>query len=344
LPEDIPMQTIDGSFGEGGGQILRSSLALSMVTGKPFRITRIRAGRKKPGLRQQHLTCVKAAVQVSAAKAQGAHLGSMDLSFEPTAISPGQYDFSIGTAGSTTLVLQTILPALLCASGPSELTFEGGTHNPFAPPYDFLERVFLPIVNCMGPKLSATLERPGFYPAGGGKFSVTIHPAPRLTGIDLLQRGKILDRRVRAIVSRLPRHIAERELRTIQNQIHWPQDCFSIHEVPQPQGSGNVVMIEIHSEHITELFTGFGQKGVPAEEVAQNALQAYQRYEQSGVPVGEYLADQIMLFMALAGSGRYVTLPLTLHSTTHIELIRQFLDVNVTIEQLDKNRCQVQLA
>src|SRR5262245_57066518 len=166
--------TIDGSHGEGGGQILRSSLALSMVTGTPFRIENIRAKRKKPGLMRQHLTAVNAARQVSSAGVDGAAIGSTELVFHPGTVRPGDYQFAVGTAGSTTLVLQTVLPALLCAGGSSRLSFEGGTHNPFAPPFDFLERAFLPLMNRMGPKVAATLERPGFYPAGGGRFTVTI--------------------------------------------------------------------------------------------------------------------------------------------------------------------------
>ena len=167
------MIEIDGSQGEGGGQILRTALALALVTGKPFRITNIRAGRKKPGLLRQHLTAIQAAMAVGGAAAEGATIGSRDLVFHPGAITPGTYRFAVGTAGSTTLVLQTILPALLCAGGESMLTLEGGTHNPFAPPFDFLQTTFLPQVNRLGPKVEAVLERPGFYPAGGGRFRVS---------------------------------------------------------------------------------------------------------------------------------------------------------------------------
>ncbi|UCD28248.1 MAG: RNA 3'-terminal phosphate cyclase [Planctomycetota bacterium] len=337
------MLSIDGSFGEGGGQILRSSLALSMVMGVPFRIRKIRAGRKKPGLMRQHLTAVQAAKQVSNAKAEGVNIGSTELTFEPGPISPGQYDFAVGTAGSTTLVLQTVLPVLLCASGPSQLTFEGGTHNPFAPPFDFLQKAFIPIVNRMGPQISATLDRPGFYPAGGGKFSLTIQPIDKLKGVDFLESGRIVQQRARAIVANLSRHIAEREIKVIHSQTGWNEDCFTIEETKKSSGPGNIVMIEVQSEHLTEVFTGFGQKGIRAETVAEKALQAYQRYQQADVPVGEYLADQIMLLLAIACSGSFITLPLTNHSTTHIELIRKFLDINVSVERLDRERYQVRI-
>src|SRR5512138_2046230 len=163
------MITIDGSQGEGGGQILRSALALSLVTGKPFRIENIRARRQKPGLMRQHLTAVNAAVEIGAAHVSGNTVGSSELTFAPTALRSGEYHFVVGTAGSCTLVLQTVLPALIIAEGSSEIRLEGGTHNPAAPPFDFLAGAFLPLLNRMGPDVRAALERPGFYPAGGGR-------------------------------------------------------------------------------------------------------------------------------------------------------------------------------
>ena len=177
------MLTIDGSRGEGGGQILRTSLGLSLVTGRAFRIVRIRAGRAKPGLRHQHRTAVQAAARVGNAEVEGAEVGSMELTFVPGAVAAGEYEFSVGTAGSAALVLQAVLPALLTASQPSRLKLEGGTHNPFAPPFDFLAKTFLPIVNRMGPRVTAELERPGFYPAGGGEMRLTIEPCARLRRI-----------------------------------------------------------------------------------------------------------------------------------------------------------------
>ena len=335
------MVTIDGSFGEGGGQILRSSLALAMVTGAPVRVVNIRAGRPKPGLMRQHLTAVHAAAQVCSARVEGAAIGSMQLTFEPGRVQPGEYVFSVGTAGSTTLVLQTVLPALLTAGGPTRVTLEGGTHNPFAPPFDFLDRAFLPIVNRMGPRVSATLERPGFYPAGGGRFSVDIEPVGKLTGIDLNDRGPIVRQQARAIVARLPRHIAEREIKVISQRTNWPQDSFRVEEVSDAHGPGNVVMIEVESEHVTEVFTSFGQRGKPAETVAEEAAAEYQQYLDAGVPVGLHLADQILLPLALAGRGSFRTLPLSLHSNTHLELIRQFLRVTVAVEKLGEHDYQV---
>ena len=177
---------IDGSLGEGGGQILRTSLALSMLTGTPFRLTNIRAGRAKPGLLRQHLTGVEAAAAICSARTRGAELHSQDLTFEPHKVRAGDYRFSIGTAGSTTLVLQAVLPALLTASGSSTLELEGGTHNPAAPPFDFLSEAFLPLIERMGPKVTATLKRHGFFPAGGGRLVVRIEPVTKLQPLELL--------------------------------------------------------------------------------------------------------------------------------------------------------------
>jgi RNA 3'-terminal phosphate cyclase (ATP) len=337
------MLAIDGSFGEGGGQILRSSLALAMVTGRPFRIEKIRAGRKKPGLMRQHLTAVQAAAQISQAEVSGADIGSTAVEFHPGQVQAGEYTFSVGTAGSTTLVLQTILPALLTAPGPSRLTFEGGTHNPSAPPFDFLANAFIPLVNRMGPRIAATLERPGFYPAGGGRFSLSIEPAKQLIGIELTERGEIVGRRARAVVSNLPGHVAEREIKFLREATNWDDACFAVERVTHSHGPGNVVSIEVETERVTEVFTGFGELGRPAEAVAAQALQLYQRWLKADVPVGTYLADQIMLPLAIAGHGRYLTLPLSRHSTTHVDLIRQFLDITVAVERLDRDRCLVRI-
>jgi RNA 3'-terminal phosphate cyclase (ATP) len=187
----IDMIHIDGSIGEGGGQILRSALGLSMATRQPFRIENIRAARAKPGLLRQHLTAVNAAVTICSATVEGNAISSRALSFEPGKVAPGDFTFSIGSAGSTMLVLQTVLPALLVAEGPTRLVLEGGTHNPFAPPMDFLEKVFLPLISRMGPQVTVVLERAGFYPAGGGRAVVHIEPVVKLQPLHLRERGAI---------------------------------------------------------------------------------------------------------------------------------------------------------
>lgn len=334
------MITIDGSSGEGGGQILRTSLALALVTGKAFSMDRIRANRSNPGLQRQHLTAVQAAAQVGRARVEGAALKSRQITFEPQAVRPGEYPFRVGSAGSATLVLQTVLPALLLADGPSQLVLEGGTHNIYAPPFDFLHEAFLPLLNRMGPRVEAALERPGFYPAGGGRMRVAVEPRPPLRPIELLDRGKIVNRRVRGIVSRLPRHIAEREVDTALRKLGWPGDCGGVEEVDSP-GPGNVVIIEVHCEHVTEVFTGFGQRGVPAEKVAAGAAREARRYLDAGVPVGEHLADQLLLPLALAGGGRFRTLPPTPHTTTNIATLKHFLDARITTSELEEDAWEI---
>ena len=335
------MITIDGSFGEGGGQILRTSLALSLVTGKPFVIDRIRAGRKNPGLLRQHLTAVNAAVEISSAEASGAVMGSKELTFAPRAVAHGNYTFAVGTAGSATLVLQTVLPALLIAGGSSNLVLEGGTHNPFAPPFDFLARAFLPLVKRMGPDVEATLERPGFYPAGGGKFSVKIVPALDLKRLDLTARGELRARRGKAVVANLPRAVAQRELSVIGTKMSWPGEWLTAEVVDNSRGPGNVVMLEIECENVTEVFTGFGERGVRAEAVAEQPVQQARRYLASEAAVGEYLADQLIVPMAIALGGSFTSGPLSRHATTNIEVVKKFLDVEINVTALDKRLVRV---
>ncbi|MFW6171443.1 MAG: RNA 3'-terminal phosphate cyclase [Planctomycetota bacterium] len=328
--------SIDGSQGEGGGQILRSSLALSLATGRAFVIENIRANRRKPGLMRQHLAAAHAAAEVGQAELQGAELGSRRLIFRPGQVKTGCHVFRVGTAGSATLVLQTVLPALLTAQDEFNLTLEGGTHNPMAPPFDFLAKAFLPLVNRMGPCVEAKLVRPGFYPAGCGQLTVHIWPSNALSGLQLLNRGNVIMRRVRALVANLPRHIAERECRVIAEKSGWDKRCFAVEEVANATGPGNVVLIELESDHVTEVFTGFGRKGVRAEKVAMEAYRDVQTYLKAEVPVGVHLADQLMLPLALgrhlgSGGGTFRTHDLSPHSTTHVEVIRQFLDMPIRV-------------
>jgi RNA 3'-terminal phosphate cyclase (ATP) len=268
---------------------------------------------------------------------------SKELTFTPREITPGDYGFAVGTAGSATLVLQTILPALLTASGPSVLILEGGTHNPFAPPFDFLVKSFLPLANRMGARVEARLERPGFYPAGGGKFSVTIKPATRLKRLDLTSRGDILGRRAKATVANLSRSIAQRELAIVAKKMRWPEESLTIEMVDNSRGPGNVLMLEIEGEHVTEVFTGFGERGVHAEAVAEKAVQQARRYISSEAAVGEYLADQLILPMAIAGGGVFTTGPLSRHTTTNIAVVQKFLDVEVAVSPLENRVFQVEL-
>jgi RNA 3'-terminal phosphate cyclase (ATP) len=327
------MITIDGSQGEGGGQILRTSLALSLVTGQPFRLEQIRAARKKPGLLRQHLTAVEAAKTVGTAELMGAALGSHTLEFRPGAVTPGNYRFAVGTAGSATLVLQTILPTLLTADGSSTLTLEGGTHNPFAPPFDFLANCFVPLIRRMGPVIELELRRPGFFPAGGGRFHACIAPVRLLARFDLLERGTIRARQARAIISKLPTQVADRELAVVREQLSWREDECSVEAVENPVGPGNALLLKIDAEHITEVFTSFGERGRSAEEVARGAAEAASSWLRAEVPVDEHLADQLLIPMALAGGGWFRTVKPSLHSTTNATIIQRFLPVEIRFEQ-----------
>lgn len=331
------MITIDGSQGEGGGQILRTSLALSLVTRQPFRLENIRAGRQKPGLLRQHLTAVGAAATVGGAEVVGAALGSKALEFRPGAVTPGNYHFTVGTAGSATLVLQTVLPPLLTADGISTLTLEGGTHNPFAPPFDFLARCFVPLIQRMGPTIGLELRHSGFFPAGGGRFDARIEPVRRLQRFDLLQRGPVRQQRARAIISKIPTHVADCELAVVREKLGWREHECHVESVANPVGPGNALLLEIEAEHVTGVFTSFGERGRSAEAVAVGACQAASAWLHADVPVDEHLADQLLLPMALAGGGSYRTVKPSLHSTTNAQIIERFLPASISFEQENTN-------
>jgi RNA 3'-terminal phosphate cyclase (ATP) len=327
------MITIDGSEGEGGGQVLRTSLALSLITGQPFRMEHIRAKRQRPGLLRQHLTAVEAAKTVGCAGVEGAEMNSQTLEFRPGPVTPGNYRFAVGTAGSATLVLQTALPSLLTASGRSTLTLEGGTHNPLAPPFDFLARSFMPLVHRMGPDVELELGRPGFIPAGGGRFHARIEPVKRLAKIALTERGAILRRQARVWLCKLSAEIAERELAVVRDELRWRAEECEVEAVSHPKGPGNALVLEIECEHVTAVFTGFGERGRPAEEVAREAVDAAKDWLNANVPVDEYLADQLLLPMTLAGGGSFRTTKPSLHATTNAAVIQRFLPVPIQFQQ-----------
>lgn len=321
---------LDGSRGEGGGQILRTALGLSIVTGRPFRIEKIRAGRSKPGLLRQHLTAVRAAKEIGDAVVEGDALGSKALAFTPRGLEPGNHRFDIGSAGSVTLVLQTILPALLHADTPSTITLEGGTHNPSSPPFPFLRDAFAPLLARMGARLDLELDTAGFYPAGGGKMRATVHPRRDLEPLVLLERGSILRRIVRVIAHRVPEHVARREIDTLASQ-GWDDADTEIEEVQSP-GAGNVLVATARCEHVTEVFTGFGERGTRAEDVARGVAKEAQAWLDAGVPVFEHLADQLVLPMALSsGASTFRTVAPSKHLTTQLETVRMFLDREFTV-------------
>ena len=337
------MIVIDGSFGEGGGQIIRTSLALSLVTRRAFRVERVRARREKPGLQRQHLTAVMAAAEVGRARVEGARVGAREFSFEPSDVAPGDYTFSIGTAGSTTLVLQTVLPPLMHARAASLLTLEGGTHNVHAPPFDFIQKSFLPLVNRTGPRVSTELARYGFYPPGGGRFQVFIEPASERRRLDLDERGRVRRRLARALVVKIPPSVAERELAVVRERLGWSGDELTVATSNNALSPGNVLTLEVETEHLTEVFTGMGERGVRAETVAERACDEVQNYLDAGAPVGEHLADQLLLPLALGAGGSYTTGPLSLHTTTNIEIVKKFLDVKITRTQLSETQWRIEV-
>lgn len=327
------MIVLDGSEGEGGGQILRSALALSLITGQPFTIDNIRAGRARPGLLRQHLTAVQAAAQVGNAQSDGGFIGSSRISFAPTKVQGGAFSFSVGTAGSTTLVLQTVLPALIMAPGPSTIVLEGGTHNPSAPPFEFLADTYLPLLARMGPTVSAALERPGFYPAGGGRLRIEVQPVKELLPLTLLERGEVKRCHARVVVANLPRSIATRELATLTSRLGLSAADCVIEHCTDSAGPGNVVLVHMQAENVTEVFVGFGQKNVRAEAVADAAATAAQDYVDSRVPVGPHLADQLILLLALAKGSCFRTSIPTKHSLSQLKTIERFLGRVVHGEQ-----------
>jgi RNA 3'-terminal phosphate cyclase (ATP) len=335
---------IDGSFGEGGGQILRSSLALSMRLDRPFRITNIRARRDRPGLQAQHLAAVNSAASISQAHVEGAYKGSQELIFKPRKLIAGDYYFDIGTAGSTSLVLQTVLPALMLADKESTLLLEGGTHNPFAPPFDFLSAAFLPLLNRMGPAVTATLERPGFAPEGGGRVRVHIKPVAHLQALELPERGDIVQQRAEVLLAHLPEHIAHRELTIIRDAFSYPESKLNFRVDNTASGAGNAVSIFVESTFVTECFTAFGKRRLPAERVAERVVSEVRRYLQAGVPVGRYLADQLLLPLAMAGGGMFVTLQPSRHVITNMAVVKKFMQVEFDSEKIDEDVWRISLS
>lgn len=327
---------IDGSQGEGGGQIVRTAVTLACVTGRPIRIRRIRAGRARPGLAAQHLTAVRAAQTLCSAQCSGLEKGSQQVEFQPGPIRSGDYIFDIGTPGATTLVLQTVLPPLFLADRPSTVTVTGGTHNPLAPPFDFLARSFVPRLADMGWHACMDMPRPGFYPAGGGCLQARVTPVQReaLGTLDLIERGPI--RRIDAEVhtARLPERIAADQERLL-HESGIPFDRVHSVEVRNSAGPGNCVLAEIEAgNHITVL-AAFGQRGKPSKAVIGELASVVIPFLESGAAVDRFLADQLLLYMALAGGGVFTTDQVTSHARTNMEVIGRFLPVEFDIVPRD---------
>ena len=337
MKENKGLIVIDGAQGEGGGQIFRTSLTLSMCLGQPVRIDNIRAGRNKPGLLRQHLVCLRAAREICDARVSEAEIGTSSVTFEPGAIRAGEYEFAIGSAGSTTLVFQTVLLPLLLADDVSELVLTGGTHNGMAPSYDFIAECYLPVLAAMGCSVDTELQAFGFYPAGGGAWRARIHPVVELAKLGLTEPGELIEQFALATSARIPGHIAERELKHVQKKCHWPEANLHRREVASV-GPGNLISLRARHEHVTEVVEAFGERGLSAERVAGRAINAMNRYLVSGAAVGIYLADQLILPMALGQGGRIHTLEPSQHLLTNIDVVRRILGADIQVQKLDK-RC-----
>jgi RNA 3'-terminal phosphate cyclase (ATP) len=327
--------SIDGSQGEGGGQVLRTSLSLSMITGQPFHMTGIRAGRRKPGLMRQHLTCVLAAKEISGAVVSGAELGSTEVTFHPKIVKGGDYTFAVGTAGSVTLVLQAVLPALLLAESPSKLDLQGGTHNPMAPCYDFLDRCFRPVLAKMGGEVSMDLVSHGFFPAGGGNILVGIKPLESWKTLCMVDSMEVSDRKGTVLLSHIPKEIGTRQVRMLKNKLNWPETCFEMKSVRPALGPGNAVILEVTRGDHVEVFTGFGGREITSGKLINTLIQEVRHYLSSTAPVGEHLADQLMLPLVLSGKGKYRAIKESSHTRTNFNVIEQFLPGRLNVERHD---------
>ncbi len=328
--EQKPIE-IDGSYGEGGGQILRTALALSAILKKPFSIHHIRSNRKNPGLQAQHLEAVEASARITAAQTEGVTFGSQKIIFIPQRILPGDYQFEVKTAGSIPLLLQAIFLPLCLANEKSELTLVGGTHVPWSPSFHYLSEVLLPTLRWMGVSAKAAIEKWGFYPKGGGKIQLKIDPVGELKPISLTDRGSL--KRVRGIsaISHLPKHVAERQreqaLRKIQRELKIEAEMITSYDVPS-NGPGSFVFLLAEYEKTFAAFSSLGAKGKRAEEVADEAVDSLKVFMESNGCVDPHLADQLVPFMAMAkGNACFTTTQLTEHLLTNLWVTGHFFAV-----------------
>lgn len=324
---------IDGSQGEGGGQVLRSSLTLSILTGKPVQIEQIRAGRSKPGLQAQHLQAVEAATKISQAEVSGAYKGSTALVFQPRAVQSGRYRFDIGTAGSTSLVLQSIFLPLCFASASSTVVISGGTHVPFSPPYHFLEWSWLPFLQQMGCQAELKLEQAGFNPGGSGKIKAVIRPAGALSPLKLLERGALVRIQGLSAAGNLELEIAKRQklqaLRRLTDNLRQVKIKDTTLTTASP---GTFMVFLAEFEHSRACFSALGEKGKRAEHVADEAVDAFEAFMAASAAIEPYLADQLLLPLALAqGESSFHTSAISSHLLTNARVIQAFLDVKIQV-------------
>jgi RNA 3'-terminal phosphate cyclase (ATP) len=346
MPEPIAAKEqvlLDGTEGEGGGQILRSALSLSLITGRPFRISHIRARRSPPGLRPQHLACVRGAEVIGSAQCQGAEVGASELEFSPGSVRGGKYLFEVGTAGSAPLLLQCLFFPIALAGG-GELTLRGGTHLPHSPSYHYLVWVWLPMLRSFGFEAQIQLRYAGFYPEGGGEFRATIPSAASPTAAaDFRSRGTLKDVDVTSFVGGLPFNIAERQTQAAVAVLRERGIYCNAENVPLPAGrsAGSAIFIRTEFERTIAGFGGLGERGRPAEHVGQDAAKQVANFMESAGAVDEHLADQLLLPAGLLAAGRLgaatpgstvlTTSEVTAHMTTNAMVVERFLPVRVEI-------------
>ncbi|HUT33852.1 MAG TPA: RNA 3'-terminal phosphate cyclase [Planctomycetota bacterium] len=326
---------IDGSEGEGGGQMLRTALALSMVTGRPFEIANVRAGRQKPGLRPQHLACVKAAAKVSAADVAGAALGSRHLRFTPGPVRPGTYDFEIKTAGSTSLVLHTLYLPLALAASRSVVMITGGTHVPFSPSFHYLLHQWAPLMRRIGMDVELTLTRAGYYPEGGGEIRAKILPCPALRPLTLGPRGKLERLEGISAVSGLPRSIAERQRNRALARLGEAGLAagIEVREVPSPGKGTCLLLLSTYEGGGRACHDALGALGKRAEKVADEACDGLLTFLGTPGAVDAHAADQLLLPLALAaGESRLPVPSVTSHLATNARVIQRFVPATIQIE------------
>ncbi len=325
---------IDGSYGEGGGQILRTALALSAILRKPFALSHIRSKRKNPGLQAQHLAAVEALARITEAQTEGVKFGSQRIIFIPQKILSGMYQFEIRTAGSVTLLLQAIFLPLCLSKGISRVTLIGGTHVQWSPSFHYFSEVLLPTLERIGVSARAVIEKWGFYPNGGGRIQLTINPVRELKPISLVDRGILKKIRGISAISNLPRHVAERQkeqaLKRIQSELQIDGEITILDNVPS-NGTGSFVFLLAEYERGLAGFSSLGVRGRPAEKVADEAVDSLKDYVVSDGCIDPYLADQLVPFMALAkGNSSFTTTRITEHLLTNLWVIRHFLNVKIS--------------
>jgi RNA 3'-terminal phosphate cyclase (ATP) len=331
---------VDGSRGEGGGQMVRTSLSLAALLGCEVTVDNIRAGRPSPGLAAQHVTCVRAAAAICAARVEGDHVGSTTVHFRPGALAPGEYCFDVAdvrpSAGSATLVLQTVLPPLLCAGGRSQVVVRGGTNVPWSPPFEYLAHVFAPALARMGANLELRRTRGGWYPAGGGELQATIGPAQGpLKPLALLERGRLVSLRAISTVSAgLADHIAGRQTTAGLQRLPSSVSRLAKRNVERPEGGpGTCFLLAAAFEGGNGGASALGERGKPAEQVGRETAEEFAAFWDSDAAVDGHLADQLLLYAALArGRSAYVAQQATEHLRTNAWVIRQFLDAEIALE------------